>query len=186
MGKLRDFFARANLCESTAEIARKPALIASVVDYSIPRTRLPENMTAENYAHRLQYALHEADNAALEFLLQKDIAVCLDQRLGALGHPVFSDYIMSVYYPDAPQKILSLYDKASQGGVRTFFNDSGVLNGADSVNTLASYIRKENPEKPCVGFVYVDGRGGAFLWSAAEYKLKENKALLTPPVPAGP
>ena len=68
MGRLRQIFSSIGVCDSDEDLARKPALIDRIVDYSMARTS--QDGADASYGQRLRIVLDTARRSELESLIE--------------------------------------------------------------------------------------------------------------------
>lgn len=144
MGKFRDIFAKIGFCESTADLERKPQLVAQIVARSVPRKDLrQETEAAIPYAQRLSAVLDYASVGALDTLLRENVIVCLDRRLPAQKEGWFTSTIHSGFYSHGGERVLTLWDNG-QDPTKVRWLDIGFGDFArDAINQLADLMNRK-------------------------------------------
>jgi len=110
--RLRDFFAKADLCDSTRDKTNRTPLVEILVDRAKKNADLQQGLRHDiPYAARLRKALHEAKTGTLQALVREDVVVCLDQRLSAVRYGLFDEKIMAAaYLAPGGRRVLALRD----------------------------------------------------------------------------
>lgn len=100
--------------EPAEDAARKPDVIARMLENSRKICNLTADYPNGTYDERFKEALDGAKTSALDLLIENNIQVCLDSRLNDQERGFFDYPIAGVYYPD--QRILTVFDKAASYG----------------------------------------------------------------------
>jgi hypothetical protein len=96
-------------CESKADIARKPDLIADMVNHSIKVCQVENRAdTKQTGMQRLDAVLRKTLTKEMDIIREQGITVCLDPRLGYQKLGYLDTRIEGVYHPK--EKLLMLYD----------------------------------------------------------------------------
>lgn len=110
MGLLRTIFSKVGLCESHADLARKPELAAQLAQRSMAVTD-PACWTPGTtpYAERLEKMLIRAESKALDSMIAQNITVCLDNRLKTMRADTPAQEVHILFY-NGPAKVFSMND----------------------------------------------------------------------------
>lgn len=196
MGKFRDAFAKIGFCESTADLERKPQLVAQIVARATSRADMSgEAGAAVPYAQRLSVALDCASVAALDTLLREDVIVCLDTRLPLQNEGWFTSPIHSGFYAHEGERVLTLWDDGHDPSkVRWLSVGLGDF-AKDAINQLADLMNRKgwrDWQNPAMFGTRRSRYNPAtkitehyFDWSRAKSyvrELEKNPALAHPPV----
>jgi len=172
-------------CESAEDAARKPALVDEIVENSLARCDLQAEFSqTADYDARLKEALMKAYSESLDFVIDKDITVCLDRRMeeandnkGAWGLSA-----QLLYYPDS--KVISLYDNGDDYAHKGSFETAAVSFSGKLLDRFESY--NDNGYLKEVDSMLIGRRhskGYAMNDDGEGYAVIENNPeLLTPPL----
>lgn len=100
--------------EPAEDAARKPEVIARIIDGSHKICNLTEDYPGGSYDARFREALSDVKTSALDLLIENNIQVCLDSRLNEQDTGIFDYKIAGIYYPG--ERILTVFDRASSYG----------------------------------------------------------------------
>ena len=175
-------------CESADDAERKPGLVDEIVSTSLERCDLQEEFAQSvTYETRLEEALMGAYSSSLDFVIENDITICLDQRLEDASHDkgFMSRTAHALYYPD--QNVMTLFDNGDDemhsGSFETTASDySGRLIDKFEYKFDADDLSSMNDIH--IGYRR-SGKGSKYRWysGAEDYGVVENNAeLLTPPL----
>lgn len=184
MGQLRDFFSKIGLCESTADLARKPQLIDNIVDYSLhyadQQTHYEQDST---YEQRLRAVLPCASAYTLDKLIENNVIVCLDQRLGHQNIGFWSTEIRALFYNGDEHKVLSISDR---GYLNPGFFGRDIRDRCSSIFNKAAYdIIGKNDTKAIIGGYIAGSKSKYFTWNSRKdfnYEFERNPELREPPL----
>ncbi len=168
-------------CESDEDIARKEGLADELIKSSTVSCDLQsEPPQTEHYTARLKSVLMDTMSKTLDFIIENDITVCLDQRLGSQSLGFFDYKADALFYPET--KTLTLSDN---GDYADFHSD----------NLLSEFKRQYGDGELAsinqlqMGYTYSRSRGKGrktvHNWEDnAESKgaIENNPYLLTPPL----
>lgn len=107
--------------ESAADKERKPDLISQIIpqSLSICDQQHSQNTKSDTYYEtRLRDALNSTLSKDLDFIIENDITICLDRRIGDLSKRFFESAVHGLYYPT--HNTLSLYD---DGKACSYYNN---------------------------------------------------------------
>jgi hypothetical protein len=180
---LRNIFAALGLCDSTADLARKPRLVQQIVDHSLPHV----NWVDDGYADRLRGHLDAAYTLTLDRLVANNVIVCLDKRMSRLDSDPWDARVDAAYYNTDGRRIVSLPDT----GMRDAPDISKTaINGP--LDAIATKMCTGNAPLPSIMIgedvgraVVFCGLGESFVWRDARHfagLMDRNPALKRPPV----
>ena len=173
-------------CESTEDIARKPALVDEIVETSLGRCDLQKEFTqTATYETRLEEVLMKAYAESLDFILENNVTVCLDQRLedarkkgGTWDLPAHA-----LYYTEA--NVLSLFDNGDDYDHTGTFETTASSYGGKALDRFDyEYDARDLKDLPDLALGrYVGGKTPYFSWDddGSDYAVIENNPDLWEP-----
>lgn len=106
--------------ENDEDKARKPDLINKIAQKAEQNCDLQEEFAQSmSYDARLKTAISQTKSQTLDFIINNDITLCLDQRIGKQNNGFFDYTVNALYYPQ--QKIISIYDNGKDPSEAGFF-----------------------------------------------------------------
>ena len=181
MGGLRTIFSAIGFCESQQDLERKPVLVEKLATRSLPiadsQDQFKQSMP---YEQRLRVALSMMKTKTLDWLVESNIVVCLDQRLSHMNRNILDANVAMAFYRDNGQRILDLRDDGKDphrllSGNRSPLFDSAII-------ALRNQPEKENVLFCTMGMA---GKVPVFSWQGLEsFKslMAKNPALREPPL----
>lgn len=103
---IRDFFNMFGLCQSDADLARRPVLIDAIIAHARPYL----STASSSREKRMQQFLDYATIGALEKIAAEKVIVCFDERLKEEESIFAPATVEAVYYNNGQQKILAIKD----------------------------------------------------------------------------
>ncbi len=186
MGRLRQIFSSIGICDSDEDLARKPALIDRIVEYSMARTL--QGSADASYEQRLRIVLDTARRFQLESLIGNDVTVSLDRRLSNLKGGFWAEPIYSVFY--GRTKTLSLYDNGKTPSETGLFRTKITAHSGNAIGDLVRiYLQDDDVPPLLLGKKFTTTHASFFAWGDAwEFldQIKQNPGLLTPPLKDAP
>lgn len=120
----------AGTVESSEDMARKPDIVQMMMTTSLQKCDIGASIiNPADYGMRLEEVLMHTRSDTLDFLVANNITVCLDQRLANEPYGFFDTHVNGVFYPDAENPILSLWDNGADSGNHGFFEWTAATNG---------------------------------------------------------
>ncbi len=121
--------------ESAADLQRKTELVEQLSERAVATCVLQEEAPAgKPYIERLTDVLTETRATTLDYLIENDITVCLDQRLQGQQSTFWGDEAEGIYYPDV--KVISLWDNGQDQETAGFWDWTAVSHGPDFLNNF--------------------------------------------------
>lgn len=107
-------FLLAGCYESVEDIDRKPELVTQLADQAVEACDAEDTniWRTMDYRERLEVVLRNQSANTLDFLIENNVVVCMDDRLPEANHPLTKD-IRAMFYPSATesgQHVLALSD----------------------------------------------------------------------------
>jgi hypothetical protein len=177
--------------ESAEDKALKPALVNDFYEASLEHCSRTSDISSATYEQRYKKTLNHAYTADLEKIAQRDIQICLDDRL---RHQTkrFSDYrVAGIYYPE--EKTLSVYDLGSKiNGIFSSVGFYGERVPAEFVNDVIE--GRMSMDDMSVSYRYTTSCGKSCTYTHIRFKsdtdmsdeLGENPNLREAPVVKAP
>ncbi|HYD18747.1 MAG TPA: hypothetical protein VEF76_09740 [Patescibacteria group bacterium] len=160
---LKDAFSFAVHQESADDFARKPYVVAAIIENS----KSVQNTASPGYEERLAGLLSQVRTKHLDVLQKKGVAVGLDKRFTEQAQERVNERaIEGAYYPakDGENGVALLWDNGRQpkGG---FFTQDAASYGVTFIEKLARRLSQGEPQEPLYAsrLTTIDAAGGMGL-----------------------
>lgn len=175
-------FLLAGCYESTEDIERKPELVTQLADQAVEACDAEDTniWRTMDYRERLEVVLRNQSANTLDFLIENNIVVCMDDRLPEANHPLTKD-IRAMFYPSAiegGQHILALSDDGE-------YPETIVKQMISGFYLNYTFTDFEGMDDIQIGYKNAIGNRGP-LWSDAAddfFNYRRESELANPPLP---
>ena len=177
--------------ETPQDLAAKPAIVQQMVENSASICETgPVHADKAAYEARLTKVLSRATTADLKTLQDKNITVCLDQRLGSQSTDFWHGRVYGAFYPGKDGGgIMTYRDNGMQPEESGFWSGNPAFyRGSYAVDRFASSLNNGKISATTPSTVQLYGKGSTPYWHAANTEdgsaMQRTPQLQQPPLKA--